>query len=76
MVDRICLVTGANSGIGLATATALAQAGATVYLACRDPDRGEAARRAVGAANGSVVPPHRDARRVSSPPTRSGRPTR
>jgi NAD(P)-dependent dehydrogenase (short-subunit alcohol dehydrogenase family) len=40
---RICLVTGANRGIGFATSTLLARAGAEVVLACRDRDRAEAA---------------------------------
>jgi len=42
---RIALVTGANSGLGLETARALAQHGATVLLACRQRSRGEAARQ-------------------------------
>lgn len=42
---RIALVTGASSGLGLETARALVQRGAQVLLACRDPDRGESARR-------------------------------
>lgn len=41
---RWCLVTGANSGIGFATALGLAERGAEVWLLCRDPGRGEAAR--------------------------------
>lgn len=41
---RICLVTGANSGIGFATAEGLARRGATVWMLCRDAQRG---RRAV-----------------------------
>jgi NAD(P)-dependent dehydrogenase (short-subunit alcohol dehydrogenase family) len=41
---KICLVTGANSGIGKASALALAQRGATVVMVCRDPARGEQAR--------------------------------
>ncbi|KDP26180.1 hypothetical protein JCGZ_22274 [Jatropha curcas] len=38
-----CMVTGANSGIGYATAEALASRGATVYMICRNKERGEAA---------------------------------
>lgn len=41
--DKICLITGANSGIGLAAAHALARLNATVILACRSRERGEAA---------------------------------
>ena len=44
MQGKICMVTGANSGIGKATALGLAQMGATVVLVCRDRVRGEAAR--------------------------------
>jgi NAD(P)-dependent dehydrogenase (short-subunit alcohol dehydrogenase family) len=40
---RSFLITGANSGIGLAAARELAGAGARVVLAVRDPARGEAA---------------------------------
>lgn len=44
MTGRTCLVTGANSGLGEATARALAERGATVGLLCRNPERAEAAR--------------------------------
>jgi NAD(P)-dependent dehydrogenase (short-subunit alcohol dehydrogenase family) len=44
MQGRICMVTGANSGIGKATALELAQMGATVVMVCRDRARGEEAR--------------------------------
>jgi NAD(P)-dependent dehydrogenase (short-subunit alcohol dehydrogenase family) len=39
---RTAVVTGANSGLGLATARALAGAGAHVVMAVRDPERGAA----------------------------------
>lgn len=41
-------MTGANSGLGLQTAKALAEAGARVTLAVRDSERGESAARQVG----------------------------
>src|SRR5438477_10327945 len=44
MQGKICMVTGANSGIGKATALVLAQRGATVVMVCRDRARGEQAR--------------------------------
>jgi retinol dehydrogenase-12 len=40
---RTFLVTGGNTGIGRATATALARDGGRVYIACRSPELGEAA---------------------------------
>jgi dehydrogenase/reductase SDR family member 12 len=43
---RSYLITGANGGIGLATARALAERGAEVHMACRDRERGlQAAQR-------------------------------
>jgi NAD(P)-dependent dehydrogenase (short-subunit alcohol dehydrogenase family) len=41
--SRIVLITGANKGIGFATAGALGRAGHTVLLGARDPGRGAAA---------------------------------
>ena len=44
---RTVVVTGANSGLGLVTAGALAGAGAHVVLAVRDVERGKAAAATV-----------------------------
>ncbi|MEU0133069.1 oxidoreductase [Streptomyces sp. NPDC006296] len=43
LTGRTAVVTGANSGIGLVTARALAERGARVVLAVRDPEKGQAA---------------------------------
>ncbi len=50
---KTCLVTGANSGIGRAIATGLAEQGARVIMVCRDRGRGEAAREAIRVATGN-----------------------
>src|SRR5271154_1855678 len=44
MKGKICLVTGASSGVGRATAAALSEIGALVVMVCRDEARGKAAR--------------------------------
>ena len=46
---QVAIVTGANSGLGLATARDLARAGATVVMACRDEAKGERAAASVRA---------------------------
>ncbi|MFX1252918.1 MAG: oxidoreductase [Promethearchaeota archaeon] len=47
LTGKIAIVTGANSGIGYETARALVHKGATVILACRNKDKGEAAVRQI-----------------------------
>ncbi len=44
---RIAIVTGANIGLGYDTALALAGKGCTVVLACRNPDKAQAAREQI-----------------------------
>jgi len=48
-----CLVTGANTGIGLATATGLAARGANVVLACRSAERTRPVMADITAATGN-----------------------
>jgi NAD(P)-dependent dehydrogenase (short-subunit alcohol dehydrogenase family) len=55
MNGKVCVVTGATSGIGKAAATALARMGGQVVLVGRDRGRTEAAVAEVGAAG--TVPP-------------------
>src|SRR5688500_15961252 len=51
---RVAVVTGANGGLGLATATALAGRGAHVLMACRDQRKAAAARDGLLAAHPEV----------------------
>ncbi len=53
MDGKVCLITGANSGIGKATALGLAKMGARVVMVCRDPAKGEAAQAEIVAASGN-----------------------
>lgn len=43
LTNKLALVTGANSGMGMATAAALADMGATVVMLCRNEKRGKEA---------------------------------
>ena len=47
MNSKIVLITGANSGIGKATAIQLAQQGKTLVLVCRSQQRGEVALKEI-----------------------------
>lgn len=51
LAGKSYVITGANSGLGLACATQLAARGGKVILACRDADKGERARRDILASN-------------------------
>jgi NAD(P)-dependent dehydrogenase (short-subunit alcohol dehydrogenase family) len=53
MQGKICMVTGASSGIGKAIAVKLAAMGATVVAVCRERGRGQTALREIKEASGS-----------------------
>ncbi|MCK4287299.1 MAG: SDR family NAD(P)-dependent oxidoreductase, partial [Candidatus Lokiarchaeota archaeon] len=47
MEDKICIITGANSGIGKATALGLAKVNATIVMLCRNKEAGEIAQKEI-----------------------------
>jgi NAD(P)-dependent dehydrogenase (short-subunit alcohol dehydrogenase family) len=55
MDGKVCVVTGASSGIGRETARSLAALGARVVMVARDRDRGERARSEISHSTGSRV---------------------
>uniref|UniRef100_A0A183A018 Dehydrogenase/reductase SDR family member 12 n=1 Tax=Echinostoma caproni TaxID=27848 RepID=A0A183A018_9TREM len=54
--EKIAIVTGANTGIGLCTAGELARRGATVIMACRSVERAETAKTRLLADYGATNP--------------------
>ena len=53
MAGKVVVITGANTGLGEATASALARLGATTVLACRNAERAAAAADRVRSQSGS-----------------------
>lgn len=53
LTDKVCIVTGANSGIGKELTKFLASKNASVYMVCRNRERGEAARQEIVDASGN-----------------------
>ena len=47
MEGKICIITGANSGIGKATAIGLAMMNATIVMMCRSKERGEEVQKEI-----------------------------
>ena len=45
LAGKLCVVSGATSGVGLAAVRRLAHAGAQIVMLCRNPDKAEAVRR-------------------------------
>jgi NAD(P)-dependent dehydrogenase (short-subunit alcohol dehydrogenase family) len=53
MQGKVCIVTGANSGIGKATSLGLAKMGATVVMVCRERTKGEEAQNEIKTKSGN-----------------------
>lgn len=54
MSGKVCIVTGANSGVGLSTATVMADKRYDVILACRREEAGEKAVRSIKSKNANA----------------------
>jgi NAD(P)-dependent dehydrogenase (short-subunit alcohol dehydrogenase family) len=55
MDKKVCMITGANRGIGKATALGLAKMGSTVVMVCRNRELGEAAKDEIKAESGNTA---------------------
>jgi len=53
MEDKVCIITGANSGIGKATAFGLAKMNAVVIMLCRNKETGEDAQKEIISESGN-----------------------
>ena len=53
MKGRLCIITGANSGIGYHTAKGLAEKKATIVMVCRDQEKGQKALNEIKETTGS-----------------------
>lgn len=54
LYEKICIVTGGNSGLGYETVKAFAQKGATVILASRSMEKGTEAKNTIGNVQGKI----------------------
>ncbi|HSK67810.1 MAG TPA: SDR family NAD(P)-dependent oxidoreductase [Candidatus Limnocylindria bacterium] len=55
MAGKVCVVSGATSGVGLAAARRLAQGGASLVLVSRNPEKAEAVREELAREHGASV---------------------
>lgn len=54
MAEKVCVITGANSGVGKAASIQIDSKGCRVVMACRNPESGDAARKEVVRESGGI----------------------